>query len=394
MSRPRSTGAAGAFPSTGARLRAVRARDPRADGRFVFAVITTGVYCRPSCSARAPRPENVRFFATPAAAEAAGFRACKRCQPRGSSLDERHRALVGAARAHIEGADARVPLSLLAARAGMSAFHFHRVFTRHTGMSPAAYAAAHRLRAFTRLAPARPSVTAAVYDAGYASAGRFYDGPSGALGLAPVALRRGGDGLRIHTAVRRAKLGHVLVAMTDRGVCAILLGDDPAAVQRELRARFPRAALLPAGRAQGAIVAAVVALVDGAPAAPDSFPLDLLGTAFQQRVWRALRALPAGATITYAALARALGLPRAARAVGAACAANTLAVAVPCHRVLREDGALGGYRWGLARKQALLARERSAGAPPARAARTGRASSDERRAPSPSPSSRPQGRRT
>jgi AraC family transcriptional regulator, regulatory protein of adaptative response / methylated-DNA-[protein]-cysteine methyltransferase len=350
------------FTTDEARLAAVRARDPRADGAFYYAVASTGVYCRPTCPARPARAENISFHVTPDAAERAGFRACKRCRPRDASADADRARLVAEARARIQTAEAPVRLHDLAAAAGLSPFHFHRLFKRHTGMTPRAYAAAFRLQRFGAAVRVEPSVTAAIYEAGYSSSSRFYEGGR-ALGMAPSELRRGGAGLTLQLAVRRCSLGQVLIAASDRGVCAISFGDRPAELTRDLRARFPRAVIHEpgAGDAAGArrldaLAAQVVALVDATDVSAD-LPLDLVGTAFQQRVWRALRDIPAGETVTYAELARRLGVPGAARAVGAACGANPVAVAVPCHRVVRGDGAPGGYRWGVPRKRALLARE-------------------------------------
>jgi AraC family transcriptional regulator of adaptative response/methylated-DNA-[protein]-cysteine methyltransferase len=349
------------FATDEARYEAVRRRDPQAEGQFYYAVASTGVYCRPTCAARLALRANVTFHATAGDAEGAGFRPCKRCRPTGPSPAERQRAVVARARAALESAesgDSPVRLADLAAQAGLSPYHLHRLFRRHVGMTPREYAAAWRLRRFGDEVRAGATVTAALYQAGYSSSSRFYEGAGGALGMAPGALRRGGAGLEIRALVRPCALGRVLIATTARGVCAVSFGDDPAALERELRARFPRAAFIPgADAALERLATAVVALVDGAGVAGD-IPLDLVGTAFQQRVWRALRDIPPGATTTYAELARRIGVPRAVRAVGTACGANPVAVAIPCHRVVRGDGALGGYRWGLARKKALLDRER------------------------------------
>jgi AraC family transcriptional regulator of adaptative response/methylated-DNA-[protein]-cysteine methyltransferase len=268
---------------------------------------------------------------------------------------------VARARAALESSeptDTPVRLADLAAQAGLSPYHLHRLFRRHVGMTPREYAAAWRLRRFGQEVRAGSTVTAALYDAGYSSSSRFYEGAGAALGMAPAAMRRGGAGLEIRAVIRPCALGQVLVAATARGVCAVFFGDQPAALHSELRARFPRAAIDEAADAGlERLAGAVVALVDGAGVAAD-IPLDLVGTAFQQRVWRALRDIPPGATTTYGELARRIGAPHAVRAVGTACGANPVAVAIPCHRALRGDGALGGYRWGLARKQALLDRER------------------------------------
>ena len=337
---------------------AVAARDGRADGRFVYAVVTTGVYCRPSCAARPARPENLRFFAGPAAAAAAGYRACKRCQPDAPPRAEREAALVARACRTIEGAEEMPSLDALAAEACTSSFHFHRLFRRITGVTPRAYAAAHRAGRAQAMLLAGESVTGTLYAAGFGSAGRFYAEAPAILGMTPSAFRAAGTGERIRFAVGQAGLGPVLVALTDRGICAILLGDDPAALEADLRRRFARATVEPAASDLADMVAAVVALVDD-PAAGHALPLDIRGTAFQRRVWEALQAIPPGETVSYGTLAARLGNTRAVRAVAGACAANKLAVAVPCHRVVGSDGALTGYRWGIARKQALLQAERT-----------------------------------
>jgi AraC family transcriptional regulator of adaptative response/methylated-DNA-[protein]-cysteine methyltransferase len=339
------------------RYQALADRDARAEGLFFYSVATTGVYCRPTCAARLPRRENVAFHRTPQEAERAGFRACKRCRPREAPLAERQGLLVAAARERLETADAPVPLADLAAAAGLSPFHFHRLFRQRVGMTPRQYAAASRLQRFGAAARSGATVTAALYEAGYSSSGRFYES-SGVLGMPPAKLGRGGEGIELRALVRPCSLGQALIAATARGICAVTLGDDGAALTADLRARFPRARVLPPDRALEALAEAVVALIDGAGVSAE-LPLDLVGTAFQQKVWRALRDIPPGSTTSYAELARRIGSPRAVRAVGTACGANPIAVAVPCHRVVRGDGALGGYRWGLARKKALLARERA-----------------------------------
>jgi AraC family transcriptional regulator of adaptative response/methylated-DNA-[protein]-cysteine methyltransferase len=334
----------------------VVARDSRADGAFVYSVETTGVYCRPSCAARQARPENVRFHATVADAEAAGFRACKRCRPGQPSLAEQHTDKVTVACRSIESA-ARIPtLEQLAEQAGLSVFHFHRVFKAVTGVTPREYARAHRAeRVRTELDRSR-TVTRAIYDAGYNSSARFYQDSADLLGMTPTAYRAGGAEARIHFAVGECSLGSILVARSEQGVCAILLGDDPDALARDLERRFPRAVLIGGDPAFEEMVAKVVGFVE-APGTGLDLPLDVRGTAFQQRVWRALRDIPVGRTATYADVAKRIGAPTAVRAVAQACGANPLAVAIPCHRVIRNDGGLSGYRWGVERKRALLARE-------------------------------------
>lgn len=340
-----------------ARWAALAARDASADGRFVYAVRTTGVYCRPSCGARAARPENVSFHATGAEAEAAGFRPCRRCRPDAPALAERRAEMVAQACRRIEAAETAPSLETLARAAGMSPFHFHRVFRAVTGVTPAAYAAADRAARLAAGLRDSGSVTEALYAAGYVAPSRFYADAPDRLGMAPAAYRRGGRDVAIRFAVGACSLGAILVAATERGLCAILLGDDPETLLRDLQDRFPRATLSGADAQFERWVAEVVGFVE-APARGLALPLDIGGTAFQQRVWAALRAIPLGTTASYAQIARAIGEPGAARAVARACATNPLAVAIPCHRVVRTDGALSGYRWSVARKRDLLARER------------------------------------
>ena len=339
-----------------ARYDAIRRRDPALDGAFVFAVRTTGVYCRPGCPARLARRENVEFHPTPAAARAAGFRPCLRCQPDGEGLAARHAAAVQRACRLIEDAEEAPTLAAIAAAAGLSPYHLHRVFKAATGVTPKAYAGAHLARRAAEGLRAGGTVTEAIYRAGYGAPSRFYEQSAARLGMTPTAYRRGGAGAAIRFAVGQSSLGAVLVAATGKGVCAILLGDDPDALVRDLQDRFPRAALDGGDRDFDATVSAVIGLVE-APRLGLSLPLDIGGTAFQQRVWQALQAIPPGQTCSYAAVAAAIGSPGAVRAVAGACAANPLAVAVPCHRVVRRDGGLSGYRWGVERKRALLDRE-------------------------------------
>jgi len=338
------------------RWTALTARSVAADGTFFYSVRTTGVYCRPSCGARLPRPENVRFHATREEAELAGFRPCKRCRPDRASLAEQHAATVTEICRLIE-TSSRVPaLDALAARAGMSPFHFHRVFKAVTGLTPRAYAAAHRGERVRRELGKAPTVTAAIYDSGYSSNGRFYGESEQMLGMTPTEYRAGGTKAEIRFAVGECSLGSILVARSERGVCAIFLGDDPDALTRELQDRFPRATLIGGDAAFEDVVAKVVGLIE-APGTGVDLPLDVRGTAFQQRVWRALREIPAGSTASYREIARRIGAPRAVRAVAHACAVNPVAVAIPCHRVVRSDGGLAGYRWGVERKRELLERE-------------------------------------
>jgi AraC family transcriptional regulator of adaptative response/methylated-DNA-[protein]-cysteine methyltransferase len=345
---------------------AVVARDERADDTFVYGVITTGVFCRPSCPSRRPRREHVRFFPAPdavEAAEAAGLRACRRCDPAGDGPAARRAALVAAVCRAIDQAQVPPTLAALAKEVGMSPFHVHRVFTAEMGITPKRYADARRAARVRDGLDAGVGVTDALYDAGFASSARFYASSTDRLGMTPSEFRVGGAGADVRFAVGECWLGAILVAATDRGVCAIELGDDPDTLVRALQDRFHTAHLVGDDPAFDALVARVVAQVD-APASSDDLPLDVRGTAFQERVWQALRALPAGSTVTYAELAERIGSPRSVRAVAGACAANHLAVAIPCHRVVRTDGSLSGYRWGVDRKAALLAREQSVHADP------------------------------
>jgi AraC family transcriptional regulator of adaptative response/methylated-DNA-[protein]-cysteine methyltransferase len=332
------------------------ARDANADGTFWYSVASTGVYCRPSCGSRTPLAQNVRFHATRADAEQCGFRPCKRCKPEQPALAQQHAAMVTAACRAIETSESAPSLAMLAAQARMSPFHFHRVFKAITGLTPKQYATAHRHRKVRSELTRAARVTDAVYDAGYNSSARFYEDSSAILGMRPTDYRAGGVDARIRFAVGQCSLGAILVAQSARGICAILLGDDPDALARELQDRFPNAQMIGGDADFERVVARVVGFVE-APRAGLDLPLDIRGTAFQQRVWQALRNIPVGETASYAEIAERIGAPHAVRAVAGACAANTLAVAIPCHRVIKRDGALSGYRWGVARKQSLLTRE-------------------------------------
>ena len=343
-------------PTDQARWAAVQARDASADGSFYFSVRTTGVYCRPSCAARLARRENVAFHPTTADAERAGFRPCKRCKPDQPPLAERQAAQVADLCRLIEASEQPPTLEQLADHAGLSAFHVHRVFKAVTGVTPKAYAAAHRAGRVRGELRARGTVTEAIYGAGYSSSARFYETSTARLGMTPSKFRAGGSDLDIRFAIGQCSLGAILVAATERGVCAILLGDDPEALAHDLENRFPRARLLGADPSFERLVAQVVGLVEQ-PQRGGNLPLDIRGTAFQQRVWKALSKIPTGKTASYADIARKIGAPRAVRAVAQACAANPLAVAIPCHRVVRTDGDLSGYRWGIERKRTLLDRE-------------------------------------
>ena len=338
---------------------AVMRRDRSADGTFFYSVRTTGVFCRPSCPARRPRREHVGFHVSAGDAERAGFRPCRRCRPTEAPLDARRRQSVAAACRAIEASEVTPSLDELAAGAGVSRFHFHRLFKATTGVTPRAYALAHRAERVRRALTANARITDAIYDAGFGSAGPFYAAADRTLGMTPSAFRAGGRGTRIRYGVGRCSLGSILVAASDRGVCAIWLGDDPDTLVGQLARHFPEASLAGPDDEFERWMTATVGFVDEARADLD-LPLDIQGTLFQQRVWRALAAIAAGTTVTYADVARAIGAPGSVRAVARACAANVLAVAIPCHRVVRSDGSLSGYRWGVKRKQALLVRERAA----------------------------------
>jgi AraC family transcriptional regulator of adaptative response/methylated-DNA-[protein]-cysteine methyltransferase len=344
------------YASEEARWGALAERDRRADGHFVYSDRTTGVYCRPSCPSRPARRENVAFHADGAAARAAGFRPCLRCRPDEPQGERRAEAIARACRA-IEEAEETPDLGTLAKAAGLSPFHFHRVFKESTGVTPRAYAAAVRGRRVREALGGEASVTEAIYEAGYGSASRFYEAAPGRLGMTPRDYRRQGDGQRIRVAIGACSLGSVLVAATEKGVCAITLGDDPEALLNDLQDRFRNAEIVGGDKDFEATVASVIQLVESPNQGPGNLPLDLRGTAFQERVWQALRAIPPGSTATYSDIAARIGRPAAVRAVASACGANPVAVAVPCHRVVRIGGSLSGYRWGIERKRALLERE-------------------------------------
>lgn len=352
---PASNAARASSASGEASWRAVAERDCSADGAFVYAVASTGIYCRPSCPSKRPRRANVRFFETPEAAEAAGFRPCKRCTPRAPSLTAVWQKRIETACRAIESAEEALSLGALARLADMSPHHFHRRFKEITGVTPKAYAAAVRSGRLRRTLPGAPTVTVAALDAGFNSSGRFYASAKSALGMAPARYKSGGAGLTLRVAATGCRLGRVLVAATDVGIAAIFLGDEDSALRAEVERRFPKAAITPADRPFNQLLARVVALIDRP--APADLPLDIQGTAFEQKVWKALQAIPLGTTATYTEIAAKIGAPASVRAVARACAANRIAVAIPCHRVLRSDGHLAGYRWGLERKQKLLEQE-------------------------------------
>jgi len=334
----------------------VLARDRSADGHFWYSVATTGVYCRPSCPSRAANPRNVVLHGSLSEAKATGFRPCKRCNPDGPSAEIENAAIVARACRLIEGSDHVPSLKGLAQAANLSTSYFHRLFKSVTGVTPKDYAQAHQAsRVRDGLARGR-SVTQAMYDAGFNSSGRFYEKSRTMLGMTPTQYRSGGADEDIRFAVGQSSLGAVLVASSNTGVVSILIGDDPAELVRDLQSRFPRAHLVGGDKDYESMVARVVGLVE-TPQIGLNLPLDVRGTVFQRRVWQALQAIPMGQTASYSDVARRIGAPRAVRAVASACAANNIAVAIPCHRVVRNDGALSGYAWGIARKRALIARE-------------------------------------
>jgi AraC family transcriptional regulator of adaptative response/methylated-DNA-[protein]-cysteine methyltransferase len=335
------------------RWEAVIHREKNADDAFVYSVKTTGVYCRPSCPARLARRENVAFHATPQDAERKGFRPCRRCKPNDVSAHGEQAAMVAQACKLI--VDAQEPLSLdaLAEAIGMSPGHFHRVFKSMTGLTPKAYATAHRAQRMHEELSSSGTVTSAIYNSGFNSNGRFYAESNKRLGMKPTEFKAGGAGATIRFAVGECSLGSILVAASGLGICSIAIGNDPGTLVKELQDRFPNAELIGADKRFEKMVARVVAFVEN-PSAGLELPLHVQGTAFQPRVWRALCDFPGGSTSTYSEIAQKLGHPNATRAVAGACAANTLAVAIPCHRVVRTNGSLSGYRWGVERKEKLL----------------------------------------
>ena len=337
------------------RWQAVQTRDTAAAGHFVYAVRTTGVYCQPGCTSRMAKRENVEFFAQATAAEAAGYRPCRRCL--NTPVVNRRSELVARACRLLESSDTPPSLDQLGAQLAVSPFHLHRLFKAETGLTPKAYATAlgaRRLR--ERLGDGQRSVTDAIYDAGYNSNSRFYESADQRLGMRPRQYRAGGAGATIHFAVGQCSLGAILVAQSEKGICSILLGDEPQALLEQLQDQFPKARLIGGDAAYERLVAEVVGFVE-APALGLDLPLDVQGTAFQERVWQALREVPVGSRVSYTEIAERIGAPKAVRAVAMACAANRIAVAIPCHRVVRRDGDISGYRWGVERKRQLLARE-------------------------------------
>jgi AraC family transcriptional regulator of adaptative response/methylated-DNA-[protein]-cysteine methyltransferase len=343
-------------PADAGRWAAVLDRDAAADGRFVYAVASTRIYCRPSCPSRRPLRRHVSFFPTPEAAEAEGYRACRRCRPREAETDSVRR--VREAQHYLERhLDETVTLERLGGAVGLSPYHLQRTFKRITGLSPRAWAGARRMDRMKVGLREGSSVSRATYDAGYSTPSRAYHHSRQRLGMTPGSYRRGGNGVTIRFTTVATTLGTVLVGATERGLCSVTMGDDPEALEAELRREFPAATIVRSDEELRRWAGAVVARLAGDQA--ERLPIDVDGTAFQWRVWEALQRIPRGATRTYAEIARELGQPTAARAVAGACASNKLAMVIPCHRVVRGDGGLGGYRWGTERKRELLEAEKS-----------------------------------
>ncbi len=351
---PQST--PGRFTSDDARWAAVLARDAAADGEFVYAVKTTGIYCGPTSSARLPRRENVEFFASAAAAEAAGYRASRRASADQAASAAHRTDMVARACRMIDEAEVQPNLEEMASEAGLSTFHFHRVFKAETGLTPKAYANASRARRLRGELGDSATITDAIYGAGFNSNSRFYEASATLLGMSPKEYRDGGSNAEIRFAVGQCSLGAILVAQSQRGICAILLGDDPDALVKDLQDQFKKAKLIGGDEGFEQLIAQVVGFIEQ-PALGLNLPLDVRGTAFQERVWKALREIPPGVRVSYAQVAERIGSPKAVRAVAQACGANSLAVAIPCHRVVRRDGDISGYRWGVDRKRELLTRE-------------------------------------
>ncbi|MBN8591663.1 MAG: bifunctional DNA-binding transcriptional regulator/O6-methylguanine-DNA methyltransferase Ada [Anaerolineae bacterium] len=336
------------------RWQAVIDRDASQDGQFVFAVRTTGVYCRPSCKCRQPLRQNVHFYDSPAQAEAAGFRACKRCAPDRLAFEAEIGARVCAfIDAHL---DERLTLDRLGEAVGLSPAHLQRVFKQVTGVSPRQYVEARRVGQLKANLREGQPIAAALYDAGFSSSSRVYEESGAKLGMTPAAYRKGGAGMHIRYTISECPLGYLLVGATERGLCAVSLGDSPAAVEQWLQTDYPQAELEQADAGLAAVVEQLVRHLAGDLPHLD-LPLDVQATAFQLRVWETLRQIPYGETRSYAQVAQALGEPTAARAVARACASNRVALVIPCHRVVRGDGDLSGYRWGVKRKAVLLATE-------------------------------------
>lgn len=339
-----------------ARWQAIVERNKAADGHFVYGVRSTGVYCQPSGAIRLPKRENIEFFDTPEAAELQGYRPSKLLRRGQPTLENIYVAKIAEACRYIEQHDEDVPLADIAEYVGISIYHFHRLFKAITGLTPKAYANAHRNQRLRASLNGSERVTDAIFDAGFNSNSRFYETSSAMLGMTPKTWRAGGKGVQIYFALAICSLGDILVAQSEKGICAIFLGDDPSILLEDLQDKFPQAELIGGNAPFEKLISQVVGFIE-APEIGLDLPLDIRGTAFQQRVWQALRDIPVGTTVSYTDIAQRIGSPKAVRAVAGACAANMLAVAIPCHRVVRNDGALSGYRWGIQRKRALLNKE-------------------------------------
>lgn len=344
------------FPNNDSRWQAIVNRNKQFDGQFFYSVKTTKVYCRPSCAARLANYENVQFHQTCEEAELAGFRACKRCKPKQNSQLEHHAIMVSKICRLIETSENKLSLSDLASVAGLSTYHFHRLFKAITGLTPMAYATAHRAKRIRQELRNTESITQAIFEAGYNSSSRFYEKSDTMLGMTPTAFKAGGENTEIYFAIGECFLGSILVAQSSKGICAILLGDDPSELLCDLQERFPRADLKGGDDTFDQVVGHVISYIEE-PTQGFALPLDIRGTSFQQRVWQALQQIPLGETRNYTDIGKNIGSPKAVRAVASACAANALAVVVPCHRVVRSDGSLSGYRWGVERKRKLLDQE-------------------------------------
>ncbi|MCL4103694.1 UNVERIFIED_CONTAM: hypothetical protein GTU68_059773 [Idotea baltica] len=339
------------------RYTAIGECDQSADGKFFYAVKTTGIFCRPSCKSRLPKRDNVQFFLTCEAAERAGFRPCKRCAPDELPLEKQLIKKMAAVCRLIEASESAPSLEFLAKASGLSQYHFHRIFKKVIGMTPKAFHRTLRANTLRELLQESSSVLEAIYESGYQSTGRFYADSPEILGMTPKNYRENGSKELICFSVGECSLGSVLVASTGNGVCAILLGDDPNELAVDLQNRFSKATILSGDKAYEKVVASVIGIIDSSIPVNEELPLDIRGTVFQQRVWKALREIPTGESASYREIAEKIGAPKSARAVAGACAANPLAIVIPCHRVVRMDGSPSGYRWGVERKHSLLKRE-------------------------------------
>jgi AraC family transcriptional regulator of adaptative response/methylated-DNA-[protein]-cysteine methyltransferase len=346
------------LPAPTAAWRAVERRDASFDGRFVYAVSSTKIYCRPSCPSRRPTRSRVEFFSAPSEAERAGYRACKRCRPSSEEASRIDRAVADASAFISAHATETITLDRLARRVRVSPFHLQRAFKRVMGVTPREFRDAERRKLLASRLRSGDTVSRATYEAGFGSSSRVYESAARDMGMSPAAIRKGGAGQRMQFGIVTSPLGRVLVAYTENGVCSVALGDDDRALERDLRSAFPKAEIRPAGGALHEWISAIVASLEGHGSA-SVVPVDVRGTAFQVRVWNELQRIPRGTTLSYTQVARSIGQPTAVRAVARACATNPVALVVPCHRVVREDGSLGGYRWGLERKQSLLESERA-----------------------------------